>query len=195
MQTQPDEMLGVFLDESAENLAALEEGLLKLDRDPTDRTPLDRVFRAAHSIKGGSSFFGIEAVTRLAHALENVLDQIRSGKAQSTRRKVDILLRSADRLGRFLAETRDGRCPQSGHEALVRELEAVAGDNADANPSDSRAVHAPALPTISGTKPGTTEVPVAPPPRGDALGMLGVLTEYAAALEALSMWTAHTPNQ
>lgn len=168
-----DEMLAVFLDESAENLSALEQGLLRLDRDPADRGPLDSVFRAAHSIKGGSSFFGIEAVTRLAHAMENILDRVRAGLVPSSRRKVDLLLRSADTLGRLLAETRAGGCPLTGHEALVAEL--------------NRENEAGAEPAAS-----APETPQAPP---EAPAGVAALTEYVAALESLTVWSANSLSQ
>ena len=171
-----DEMLAVFLDESAENLAVLEQGLLRLDRDPSDRAPLDSAFRAAHSIKGGSSFFGIEAVTRLAHALENVLDRIRSGQMASTRPVVDLLLRSADALGRFLNETRGGACPLTGHEGLVGELHKVV----EAPPSVSAGLQSAVAPTVSAPGGSTT-----------AAAALG---EYIALLEGLANWGASVFN-
>ncbi|HEY1186056.1 MAG TPA: Hpt domain-containing protein [Gemmata sp.] len=164
-----DEMLAVFLDESAENLSALEQGLLQLDRDPADRGPLDRVFRAAHSIKGGSSFFGIEAVTRLAHAMENVLDRVRAGVAPSTRRKVDLLLKSADMLGRFLAATRAGGCPVTGHEALVAEL----------HHEDEH-----------GTAAAPPSGPVRPDPAPAPGAGPSALADYIAAMENLTAWSA-----
>ena len=52
-----------FFEESLEGLDAMESGLLKLDSAQIDADEIDSVFRAAHSIKGGSATFGFEAVS------------------------------------------------------------------------------------------------------------------------------------
>ena len=49
-----DELTGVFVQESREQLAEMEAGLLALEADPEDASDINAIFRAAHTIKGGA---------------------------------------------------------------------------------------------------------------------------------------------
>ena len=54
----------VFFDESQEHLDDMEQLLMELDVDDPDLEQLNSIFRAAHSIKGGSGIFGFDALSR-----------------------------------------------------------------------------------------------------------------------------------
>ncbi|HEC12661.1 MAG TPA: chemotaxis protein CheA, partial [Acidiferrobacteraceae bacterium] len=56
-----------FFEESFEGLEAMESGLLHLDVGQADPESINNVFRAAHSIKGGSGMFGLDVVTSFTH--------------------------------------------------------------------------------------------------------------------------------
>ncbi|WP_193388395.1 Hpt domain-containing protein, partial [Anaeromyxobacter sp. PSR-1] len=75
--------LAEFVSEAQETIDALGHGLMRLEagghEDP-DPDLLNGVFRAAHTLKGLSSMFGVERLTRLAHALEDLLDEVRLGR-------------------------------------------------------------------------------------------------------------------
>ncbi|QSX37152.1 chemotaxis protein CheA [Shewanella sedimentimangrovi] len=88
----------VFFEESIEGLAVMESELLKLDIAAPDPETINTIFRAAHSIKGGSATFGFTAVANFTHLLETLLDQIRDGQRQMTAEHVDLLLASVDLL-------------------------------------------------------------------------------------------------
>ena len=95
-----------FLDESAEHVAALEEGLLRLESQPEDSELLSSIFRAAHSVKGGAGSFGFEDVARFTHVVENLLDRMRNGLLRAERSLVDLLLRANDVLKCLLEAAR-----------------------------------------------------------------------------------------
>ncbi len=59
---------------------------------------VNKVFRAAHSIKGGAGFMGLTTIQELSHAAENVLGMIRSKKLVPTPEIVNVLLLSSDQL-------------------------------------------------------------------------------------------------
>ena len=63
----------VFFEESQEHLAEMEQFLLGLDVSDPDAEQLNTIFRAAHSIKGGSGIFGFDALVTVTHILENLL--------------------------------------------------------------------------------------------------------------------------
>jgi HPt (histidine-containing phosphotransfer) domain-containing protein len=71
-----DELLVEFLTESAENLAALDIELVKLEQEPNTPGLLANIFRLVHTIKGTSGFFGLPRLETLAHAAEDVLGRL-----------------------------------------------------------------------------------------------------------------------
>jgi len=85
-----------FLEESFEGLDAMESSLLNLQPGSTDEEEINNIFRAAHSIKGGSATFGFNDVALFTHVLETLLDEMRSGKREVTQASIDLLLQSVD---------------------------------------------------------------------------------------------------
>jgi len=123
-----DELLNTFLDEADEHLAALENGLLRVIEGKPDLELLNEVFRAAHSIKGGSGVFGFEAITRLTHSLETLLDRLRKGELPATRERIDLLLKAVDELNSMFAAARVGSDAAAVlPEELIRTLYTAAG--------------------------------------------------------------------
>lgn len=88
----------VFFEESLEGLEGMESELLKLDINEPDDESINTIFRAAHSIKGGSATFGFSQVADYTHLLETLLDEIRDGRRQMTNDHQDMLLLSVDLL-------------------------------------------------------------------------------------------------
>ena len=97
-----------FFDESAEHLADMERLLVALDIDNPVAEDLNAIFRAAHSIKGGSGIFGFVEMASVTHALESLLDLLRKGSVQPEPAMVDAVLQSGDLLGELLGCYRAG---------------------------------------------------------------------------------------
>ncbi|MFI3137628.1 MAG: chemotaxis protein CheA [Methylococcaceae bacterium] len=92
----------VFFEESFEGLDIMESGLLNLDMGDVDAEDINTIFRAAHSIKGGSGTFGFTAVSDFTHILETLLDEMRDGRRKVTQPAVNVLLGSVDCLREML---------------------------------------------------------------------------------------------
>jgi len=86
----------VFFDEAEELLAEKEKLLLAVDISSPDPEDLNAIFRAAHSIKGGASTFGLTDMTEVTHILESLLDKIRKGEMALTGEHVDAFLIAKD---------------------------------------------------------------------------------------------------
>lgn len=114
-----------FLVESEELLQRMDQDMVALESAPEDADLLNRIFRALHTIKGTSGFLGFEAVVRLSHRAEDVLNALRKGEAQFMRPTIDALLATRDFLGRMLADIRAGGLQQYDTEPLLKELEAA----------------------------------------------------------------------
>lgn len=95
-----DENLQLYIDESNEYLSGIESDLLEIEAsgNRTDDEVINRVFRAAHTIKGGAGFFSLKNIKNLGHKIENILELIRSGEFSVTSEVINVLLLSFDKL-------------------------------------------------------------------------------------------------
>ena len=95
-----DESLQMYVEESREHLEDIENDLLAIEEagENIDEELVNKVFRAAHSMKGGAGFLGLTQIKELAHKIENVLDMIRNRQLVPTPEIVNIILLSFDRL-------------------------------------------------------------------------------------------------
>lgn len=117
---------GVFFDESDEHLQYMEQLLMTLDVDSPDPEELNSIFRAAHSIKGGSGIFGFDALMNLTHVMENLLDKARNQEIQVTADIVDVFLQTLDVLKDTLAAYKaQAELPQEEIDASIKVLEAT----------------------------------------------------------------------
>jgi two-component system, chemotaxis family, sensor kinase CheA len=98
-----------FFDESFEALDSMESALLQLDAGRPDPELINTIFRAAHSIKGGSSTFGFAEIASFTHSLETLLGELRDRRLAVTHTISDLLLKSVDVLRTMLATSRAGR--------------------------------------------------------------------------------------
>lgn len=100
MHIEDDEILQGFVEESVEHLSSIENDLLAIEEGGAniDVDLVNKVFRAAHSIKGGAGFMGLTAVQEIAHAAENILGMIRSKTIIPTPEIVNVLLIAMDQL-------------------------------------------------------------------------------------------------
>jgi two-component system chemotaxis sensor kinase CheA len=122
-----------FFDESEEGLSILESGLLSLESGNADPDTLNAVFRAAHSIKGGSATFGFPDIAEITHHLESLLDAARGGHRDLGRAEIDALLSAADLVRRQIAAARaGGRLEDAVWRPMLTRLEAL-GDSAHAH--------------------------------------------------------------
>src|SRR5580700_10406045 len=103
-----DELVQDYLAECREHLATIESDLLAIEQcgAEIDEQLVNRVFRAAHSIKGGAGFFDLLKIRELAHKTENALDLIRSRQMAPTTEVVSILLLAFDKLRELIGNHR-----------------------------------------------------------------------------------------
>ena len=99
-----DDLIEEFVAESKEHIADIEDDLIKIESDIATIDPevINRVFRAAHSIKGSAKFLDLTNIGDLAHRMEDVLNLIRSGKLMPSSDVAGPLLKAADMLKTML---------------------------------------------------------------------------------------------
>jgi two-component system chemotaxis sensor kinase CheA len=144
-----DPVVDIFFEEAAELLADFEAGLLELEEAHGDAELLNRIFRAAHTIKGNAGMLGFDAIARFTHGLESLLDALRTGARPVTADVIDTLLVSGDVLRRML------RAEQTGGDAadVERTLERLHGLLAEAGGTSTGGGEPTSGASTSGTAP------------------------------------------
>ena len=94
--------LEIFIEESKEHLQALNEHLLILEKEPENENTINEIFRAAHSLKGMAGTMGYKRMQKLTHDMENVFQEIRSGKMKVRPQLTDTLFTGLDALQEYL---------------------------------------------------------------------------------------------
>lgn len=93
----------LFAQEAEVRLTHLGQLLLQLEQTGGDETLIRSVFRELHTLKGSSAVAGLADVSRLAHELEEVAEELRAGRQLVTPEVIDTLLAGADRLGTVIS--------------------------------------------------------------------------------------------
>ena len=103
-----DELTTVFVTESREQLAAMEEALLQLEASPDDADLINAVFRPAHTIKGAAGVIECNFIVAFTHVAENALDKLRNGEIKVSSDLVAVLLGCCDHIGNLLSVLESG---------------------------------------------------------------------------------------
>ena len=89
-------LLAQFIPEARDLLEQAGAGMLALEREANSPTVINDVFRAVHTLKGSSGLFDVVPLTRLVHAAEDLLGEVRTGELALNSEIVDRLLDSLD---------------------------------------------------------------------------------------------------
>ena len=108
MSIDMEQFKATFIEESLEGLDIMESVLLEMQPGEADAEEVDNIFRAAHSIKGGSATFGFSDISNFTHVVETLLDQIRAGEREVTQEAINLFLSSVDCIRDMLAGAQEG---------------------------------------------------------------------------------------
>ena len=110
----PPELLDIFVLEAKEHSQAIEHGLEHLRNRPGDLNLMSEIRRAMHTLKGAAASVGFAQMARLAHLMEEVLEQTLEGDGgQLSRQALELLFDSAGVLDNLLNPTQSGPASES----------------------------------------------------------------------------------
>ncbi len=120
-----------LLAEAQEIVDAFNRDLIEAENETrtgdVDPERVNSLFRSAHSLKGISGMFGLEAVSQLAHEVESVLDGMRLGKVRFDTDALDVLFACVETFGELIGAAGEDKPAEDGAvDALVRRLHGVA---------------------------------------------------------------------
>ncbi len=148
MSDPRDNVQEEFLAEAQELVEALSRDLLLLDEtanrdERVNPSLINEIFRAVHTLKGIAGMFGYGHVGAVAHALEDLLDDLRLGRIKVTRNLLDVLFDSVERFQRLLAlEDPSSADEEEGVRLYVAAVRALGGVDSvqDEDPLDAYAL-------------------------------------------------------
>ncbi|MBD3823053.1 MAG: chemotaxis protein CheA [Epsilonproteobacteria bacterium] len=119
-----DPLLEQFLQEARENLAFIDQNIEEIGSD--DPELLNSVFRAAHTLKGGSGIVGFEAVKDITHHAEDLLDMLRAGKIDFQEGMTEALYDAFDEVMNLIeAAEESGSIVEADEESVKRIISAL----------------------------------------------------------------------
>jgi two-component system chemotaxis sensor kinase CheA len=112
-----------FLDEAEQALVDAEKNFLELESNSTDLEPVDRIFRLAHNLKGGSRAVGFDQMGLFTHEFESLLLKIKKKELAVTSAAVSLLLRCTDHLRAWISELRKDLGAQFDSQELLAQIQ------------------------------------------------------------------------
>ncbi len=105
-----DDVFGSFVEEADDHLRVLEEGLLRLEKEPSAAAELiEPLFRAAHTLKGSANLMKITDVGAVAHRIEDLFEDIRDADCTLQPVQVDAVLFALDRIRELIEYRKAGQ--------------------------------------------------------------------------------------
>lgn len=97
-----NDLIPEFVEESFEHLKNIEEDIILIEQGEADKELINRVFRAVHSIKGGSSFLGLKNIEHLSHKMEDIFNMVRNDDMVFDSEISSVVLKAIDKLKNLL---------------------------------------------------------------------------------------------
>ncbi|WP_348613409.1 chemotaxis protein CheA [Halobaculum rarum] len=126
-----------FVRESEEGITELNNSLLALESDPDDPEAMDAIFRTAHTLKGNAAAMGFGDFSGLAHAMEDLLDEVRGGDMAVSGALMDRLFEAVDLLDAMLGEIDESGDTNIDPTGVEEDLRVLAEEGAEALGSES----------------------------------------------------------
>jgi two-component system chemotaxis sensor kinase CheA len=93
----------IFLEESTDHLGEVGRALLDLEKEMANGEAIDTIFRMAHSMKSMAASLGYDAVSDLAHRMEDRMEGVRSAGRVRDHEELGLLFRSLEALESMVA--------------------------------------------------------------------------------------------
>lgn len=120
---ETNDYMDLFLEESKEHLQVLNEQLLVLEKEHSNKGAIGEIFRSAHTLKGMSATMGFEEIADLTHNMENLLDKLRAEKLEVNEDINDVLFKCVDTLEEMVENIISGEDKKFDVSDLISDLE------------------------------------------------------------------------
>lgn len=125
-----------FISEALMNLEEAEQAFMELETSSAPGELLNKIFRLAHNLKGGSRAVGFPDVAEFTHQLENLVLKLKEGQIALSPKNVTTLLKSNDRLTQMLQGLSSDMEARFQNDDLIAEIQVWLDPAAVAGPVD-----------------------------------------------------------
>jgi len=173
-----EELLKDFFSEAEQQVEQLESNILVIEQDPTNKEAIDEIFRAAHTLKGGSATVEMSELSGFTHAVEDLLDAIRSNQVTVAEETIDLLLHSLDIIKDMLAARSNGEVYSQDVSETVTKLRSYIPEKKDGKKAAPKAPPQVAKPVLAQPKPQAASTQPAPVRDENTVDPASLLSEY-----------------
>jgi two-component system chemotaxis sensor kinase CheA len=156
-----EELYQAFITESEESITQLNNSLLALESNPDDTDAIDDIFRRAHTLKGNFGAMGFDTAATVAHAVEDLLDEVRQGGLEVTPERMDLVFDGVDLIVDILHDIeQNGETSIDPAETVTALRAAAEGDAVEGDPgadADDTDAHADTGDPADGTEATATD--------------------------------------
>ncbi len=119
------ELVNDFLEDTREDIDTINNGLLKLEKNPGDKSVIVEVFRSVHTIKGNAAIVKLDRISSLGHKMEDLLREYQEGRKVPTPQSLDILFEALDVVNTMVDSVEQGKGEDVNIGSLMVRLEAA----------------------------------------------------------------------
>ena len=118
-----EEYKDMFIEESREHLNTINQSLLDFEKEPDNQDALNKIFRAAHTIKGMSATMNYDKIQKLSHKTEDTLDMIRNHQIDVNSDVIDLIFDCFDGIEHMVDDISSNDATDFDIEGLIERLE------------------------------------------------------------------------
>jgi two-component system chemotaxis sensor kinase CheA len=176
-----EELLKDFFSEAQMQVDMLEQNILVFEHGGANKDAVDEIFRAAHTLKGGSATVEMMELSHFTHLVEDVLDAIRSNHLAISGDLVDTLLSAIDVIKAMLEQRMNGSVYREDTSQIEAKLSALLPESSARKKGGAKAAAKPAP-----AAPVAVSARAAPPPAAKAAPVAGTARAPASGRMQLS---------
>ncbi|MFA6937670.1 MAG: chemotaxis protein CheA [Treponema sp.] len=194
-----EELLKDFFAEAEQQVDNLESNILVIENDPSNHDAIDEIFRAAHTLKGGSATVEMNELSTFCHDVEDLLDALRSGTVAVSEPIVDVLLTAIDTIKAMLDARNNGSVYQEDVTPLVSKIKSFIPEKSAKKhtpvPKPASLISEKPAPIAKAPSAQNQEAPTASTGAGPSMPPVPPLSEYEllelkeACPEGTKLWT------
>ena len=119
-----EEYIEEFIADAKEQIENLNNSILVLEKNQSDKEAIDVIFRAAHTLKGNSATMGFMSIKEMMHKLENVFDEVRNNKVKVNSDLIDLVFECIDEVEAMVDDVASSGSEgdTSGNAAIIERL-------------------------------------------------------------------------
>jgi two-component system chemotaxis sensor kinase CheA len=157
-----EELLKDFFSEAQMQVDTLEQNVLVLENGGANKDAVDEIFRAAHTLKGGSATVEMMELSHFTHLVEDVFDAIRSDQIAVNGDVVDTLLQAIDVIKAMLDSRMSGAVYGDDTSEIEGKLRALLPEKAakGTKPQAPKPAMKPAAPQPAASVTGNQELSI-----------------------------------